>query len=191
MREKFSPIPFKHYTTPTSGYKEAGVLAILVPKEDQWNLVFMERTSNHPDDKHAGQISFPGGKKEKEETTLECALRETNEEIGVASQELEILGPLSELYIAVSNFLVYPFLAIAKKPLDYTPEIEEVKSIIETPISHLLNPKTIKSKDIHIGTRTLKAVPYFDLHGKTLWGATAIITSEILALLKKSGLEEF
>jgi 8-oxo-dGTP pyrophosphatase MutT (NUDIX family) len=145
----------------------------------------MERTSRYPADKHAGQISFPGGRKEDNETILECALRETHEEIGIEASEIEVLGSLSELYIGVSNFLVYPYLAIAKNELVYTPEVEEVQSIIESPIDYLFHPDTVKQKDITAGKRTLKNVPYYDLHGKTLWGATAMITSEILALIKK------
>ncbi len=161
-------------------------MAILVEKATGWNLVYMERTARHPDDKHAGQISFPGGKKEDDESILACALRETFEEIGIEQTEYEIMGQLSELYIPVSDFLVYPFLAIAKKELSYTLEEEEVAEIMEIPLDHLMNPSTLRKKDIHLGARTIKDVPYFDLYGKTLWGATAMISSEILALIKRS-----
>lgn len=148
--------------------------------------MYIKRASRHPDDKHAGQISFPGGKKEEGESILECALRETLEEIGITKEGYEIMGQLSELYIPVSNFLVYPFLAIAKKELSYTLEEEEVAGIIEIPVDHLMDPETLKYKDIHIGSRTIKNAPYFDLFGKALWGATAMISSEILALIKRS-----
>lgn len=183
-RERLAPIPIRSYDTPAEGYKRAAVIALLTKKEERWHLVFMQRTG-HPDDKHAGQISFPGGKKEDDEDILSCALRETYEEIGINQEEYEVLGQLSELYIPVSNFLVFPFLAVAKNKLTYTLEKEEVQNIIEIPLEYLRDDKNLSKKDIIIGTRTLKDVPYFNLNGKVLWGATAIITSEILALIKK------
>jgi len=183
---QLSPIPVDLYKRPESGYKTAAVIALVFPKNEEWHLLFIERASKYPNDKHAGQISFPGGQQEADETHLECALRELEEEVGIGKEKIEVIGALSELYISVSNFLVYPFLAFANGPLEYTLEENEVKSILEIQFSHLLNPDILKYKDILVNqSRLLKNVPYYDLGEHTLWGATSMMTAEILSLCTK------
>ena len=178
-----SPVSIGKYKLKSQDYKTAAVLLILYKKEDEYHIAFMRRTSRFKNDKHAGQISFPGGRKEKDETILECALRETHEEFGITPRQLRILGPLKELYVFVSNFLVYPFVAYANETLIFKPEEEEVEYILEIPLEKLLDPKTKKRKDIQVGDRLLKDVPYFDLDGKVLWGATAMMTHNLLDII--------
>jgi len=183
---KLSPIPFKNYDLPESGFKSASVLALIYLKDEEWTLLFIERSSKYPGDKHAGQISFPGGQKEGVESDWECALRETFEEVGIPTDSISLISPLSKLYIPVSNFLVTPYLAYLENPPSFIIQESEVKQTIEISISHLLDPTHFKRGDVTGGGRIIKDVPYFDLDGKILWGATSMMTAEILAYIKKA-----
>jgi 8-oxo-dGTP pyrophosphatase MutT (NUDIX family) len=162
-------------------HKVACVMVLLFKKEEDWHLILIQRTKN-PKDKHSGQISFPGGKYETADGELvNVALRETNEEIGIAAENIEILGRLTDLYIPVSNFRVFPFVGLLKTDATFTPQLGEVEQILTFPIAHfhnLDNQKTI-NLEVYDGM-ILKDVPYFDLDGKILWGATAMIISEFL-----------
>ncbi len=175
------------YQQPKENSKKAGVLAIILTSESTSpRLLFIKRTSKKQD-KHSGQISFPGGQFEPtDKTLLECALRETQEEVGIERLNLQILGMLTQVYVHVSDFIVQPYLAIYEEVPKYILEQEEVANIIEFPINTLLEQGSILYKDMKIQEHTLKQIPYFDLNGETLWGATAMITNEILHLIRSS-----
>lgn len=176
----------------TDNAKLAAVLLLLFKKSEEWHTVFIQRVSSNKRDTHNGQISFPGGKREDSDKDLqETALREAREEIGIKSEDVEILGKLSQMYIPVSNFIVEPFIGFLDYPPQYTLQASEVAGIIETPINHFFNPSVRKITDRKVATYlTLKNVPYFDLNGKILWGATAMMMNEFLSLHEK-GLEQF
>ena len=168
--------------------RQACVLLLLFPKAGEWHVLLTERTSSdNPNMRHSGQISFPGGKLEADDVSLEaCALRETHEEVGILQNSIKIIGQMTDLYIPVSNFQVFPFLAWTDSTPQYFPQISEVQDVIEVPLSILQNSKNIKMKDIRINDELiLKDVPYFDVYGHTVWGATAMILSEFLSLLKQ------
>ncbi len=177
LRRAHKPAPDDH--------KKAAVLLLIYPKAGLPHVMLTERASHHKD-RHSGQMSFPGGRYEKTDGDLSTtALREAEEEIGLAIEKTEVLSFLSELYIPVSNFLVQPVLAIAKQELKFVPEPGEVKEIVEVPLSLLLAEKTKKLIDIKISERmTLKDVPYFDVKGKIVWGATAMMMNELVELLR-------
>ncbi len=177
-RTKFPTIP--------STAKEACVLCLLYLKEEEWHLVLMERVSTNPNDRHSGQMSFPGGKLETGETYEEGALRETEEEIGIPREDIKILGKLTPLYIPVSNFHVHPFVGMLTYVPSFTPQKSEVKELVEVPINLLLDTNNRRIKDLTIKTITIKAVPYFDVYGKVVWGATAMMLSEFVALLNNT-----
>jgi 8-oxo-dGTP pyrophosphatase MutT (NUDIX family) len=162
-------------------HKVACVMILLFLKEEAWHLVLIQRTKN-PKDKHSGQISFPGGRHETTDGELvNVALRETTEEIGIAAENIEILGRLTDLYIPVSNFRVFPFVGLLKKDATFTPQLGEVEQILTFPIAHFHNLANQKTIDMEVyNGMVLKEVPYFDLDGKVLWGATAMIISEFL-----------
>lgn len=181
----------KFYKKPPEDARIACVLALFYPKNKieggkEWNMVLIERESSNPNDRHGGQISFPGGKLEEDDESLEAgALREAEEEVGVKAKEIEILGALTELYIPVSNFLVYPFVGYLDYEPMFIPQVSEVRSVVEVPISHLQNETTRKRRDLKAGKSiTIKGVPYFDVNGHVVWGATAMILSELLEILK-------
>ncbi|HRO08548.1 MAG TPA: CoA pyrophosphatase [Saprospiraceae bacterium] len=156
------------------------VLALLYPKDRKTYLALIERTSFHSGDKHAGQISFPGGKLEESDYSYEdCALRETYEEIGVMPESVGILGNLTPLYVPVSNFLIHPFIGFTAEYPKFNLHDTEVKSLIELPIEHILKSKYKGMADIEARGMTIKDVPYYDAAGKRIWGATAMIMSEL------------
>lgn len=173
------------YMSPNGSYKKASVHITVFEKNSEPHLLYIKRASVIKDDKHSGQISFPGGQLEDSDLTLEdCALRETNEELGLDISKIERLGPITPIYVYVSNFMVYPFVGIYHGIPKYTLQKSEVDFVIEAPIRDLLSDSIIKIKDIPVRDLVLRDVPYYDLQGETLWGATAMMTSEFISVLK-------
>lgn len=162
----------------------ACVLNLLHLHEGRWHTILIERTAN-PRDRHSGQVSFPGGRWEENDGELaNVALRETEEEIGIPAGQVQILGQLTDLYIPVSNFLVHPFVGILEGAPMFTPQPGEVEAVLTPALSVFQAPENRKKTDLtlHQGI-TLKDVPYFDVDGKIVWGATAMILSEFLELV--------
>jgi 8-oxo-dGTP pyrophosphatase MutT (NUDIX family) len=161
--------------------KESAVLFPLYKRAGAWYTAFMKR----PDSQgvHSGQLSFPGGRLEQNETHLEAALREAEEEVGIHRQEWRVLGTLSELYIPPSHFVVQSFLAVGPENPGFTLNTDEVVEWIEHPVSDLLKPQIIRRKEILVAkfNRTFDS-GYFDIQGHTLWGATAIMVQEFRSL---------
>jgi 8-oxo-dGTP pyrophosphatase MutT (NUDIX family) len=169
---------------PPADARQAGVLALFYPKAAEWHLVLIERSRSNANDRHSGQVSFPGGKYEEGDGTLAMtALREAEEEVGVKPQDIELLGHLTELYIPVSNFLVNPFVGITHQTPSFSPQQTEVQAIIEVPFELLCQPQTRQAADLRIGANiTLRQVPCYQVFGKPVWGATAMILSELLEI---------
>lgn len=133
---------------------------------------------------HSGQIAFPGGRYEDDDADLcETAMREAEEEIGVSRDSYEIIGQLSDLYVPPSNFLVRAFVAYAPRRPSYIPDPREVQEVIELDFSHFFNSTNIKVKDFpaHNSLNNTSA-PYFDVEGVTIWGATAMMLTELVDL---------
>ncbi|MBL7802157.1 MAG: CoA pyrophosphatase [Saprospiraceae bacterium] len=154
-------------------------------EHDDWRTVLIQRTTN-PRDRHSGQISFPGGRWEESDgdDLAAAALREAHEEIGVSPLEVELIGRLTDLYIPVSNFLVHPFVGVLLGRPEFQPQPGEVENILTPPIRQLNDPLNRKMTDISIAQGlTIREVPYFDVEGHVLWGATAMILSEFFAIL--------
>lgn len=178
----------RYYRVPQTA-KEAGVMLLLYPEADEWHTIFIKRSSNS-NDKHSGQISFPGGSLEPcDLSPAACALRETEEELGIKAEAIQILGSLSDLYVFASNFLVYPFVGI----IDHEPVLSldqrEVQSAIKAPISYFTDESIIKHMDMDIRGFKMKDVPYYDLYGEVLWGATAMMFSEFLNIWNRANVE--
>lgn len=186
VQDKMSHAIRKHATLIPKDARIACVLGLLYPKNEEWHIILIERQSSHPDDKHGGQISFPGGMQEPTDSSLEdTALRETFEEVGIPIEEIKILGPTTSLYIPVSNFQVFPFLAYLEKTPVFQPQPSEVKSILEVPLSHFAKPETLKTTDMKVSKNmALKNVPYYDVEGHILWGATAMMIREMLEVME-------
>lgn len=171
---------------PPPDAREAGVLALLFPKAQDWHLTLILRQNNNPNDRHGGQVSFPGGKREQSDSDLQAtALREAEEEVGVDRTAIQLLGALSELYIPVSNFRVQPYVGFVDHQPAFDPQPEEVQEILEVPFRQFLDKQTRRKKDLHLYPQlVLRDVPYFDVHDQTVWGATAMMISELVAVLQ-------
>ena len=163
----------------------AGVMALFYPnKENETHLVFILRKTYKG--VHSAQVGFPGGKVEESDKDLqETALRETEEEIGVAQEHIEVLKTLSPLYIPPSNFMVYPFLGISNEQLSFTKQDDEVEDIIEVPLKDYLNEENVVTTKVPTSYNIEVEVPAFKLNGHIVWGATAMMLSEIKVLLKQ------
>ena len=164
--------------------KSAAVMMLFYPKNGRTHLVLIVRNSY--EGVHSAQIAFPGGKYEVEDITFEkTALRETYEEIGIHPDSMEIIRPFTHLYIQPSNFLVYPFLGICKNEIIFIPDTSEVADIIELPLSVFLAEDVVVSVMISTSYANNILVPAFKIEDHIIWGATAMMLSELKEVLKK------
>lgn len=165
--------------------KKSAVLVLIYNQNDSFKTVLIQRPTY--DGVHSAQIAFPGGKFEETDIDLlHTALRETQEEIGIDTQQLEIIGKLTDVYISPSNFLVSPFIAYTSQTPIFKADTREVERIITTDILGL-NDSNIKGiKTItHSNGYKIKS-PYYNIEGHTVWGATAMMISELNAILERS-----
>ena len=164
---------------------KAGVMALFYPdKQQQTKLVLILR--NTYNGVHSGQIGFPGGKFQPNDVSLEkTAIRETSEEIGIPEQSIEIIKQLTEVYIPPSNFYVQPFLGIIKDTPTFNKQDDEVEEIIEVLLNHLFNELNVINTSVETSYKIKVEVPAYKLNGHIVWGATAMMLSEIKDLLKK------
>lgn len=164
--------------------REAGVLILLYPKNQELHITFIQRTEyNGP---HSGQISFPGGKSERtDQDIIYTALRESNEEIGINTDEVNVLGQLTPLHIPISNFVVYPTIGIYATTPVFKIDPSEVKEVIEVKLQDLLDPKNCTSKEFKYGDLSFIA-PIYNPNNVTIWGATAMILSEFLEISREN-----
>lgn len=164
--------------------RKAAVMMLLYPKGNQSYLALIKRNS-YPG-VHSAQIAFPGGQVEPVDVTLlDTALRETEEEIGIDSNQIQIIRPFSELYIPPSNFLVFPFLGVIHNEPEFQPQLEEVTQIVEFPVKDFLDEKSVVIRNIDTSYGKGLAVPTFQIEEHYIWGATAMMMSELKEVLKK------
>ena len=161
--------------------RQAGVLLLLYPVHSVLHVVLTVRTSslNH----HSGQISLPGGGWEEGDASFQdTALREAWEEIGVNTDGLELLGPLTSLYIPPSNNVIHPFVAYVPQRPAFRPDPIEVADLLEVPLSLLLDPVTRREEEwVRDGAPV--RVPFYAVGEHKVWGATATVLAEFLALI--------
>lgn len=163
--------------------RQSAVMVLLFPSNNRLRAIYIKRSEY--DGVHSGQIAFPGGKQEKTDTGFEAtALRETFEEIGVTADKIEIIGQLSDLFIPPSNFIVKPFVGYCTHQPAYKLDPREIQSVVEIDLADFYSENRIFEKEFSSGTsgQTIKA-PYFAINGIEIWGATAMITSELLDVL--------
>lgn len=161
------------------GIRPAAVLVPLVRREEGFTVLFTRRTAHLYD--HAGQISFPGGRSEPGESPEATALRESEEEIGLAPRQVEIIGSLQE-YVTVTGYRVTPVVGLVSLPLELKPDEFEVAEIFEVPLEVLLDPANHQRNSLHHEgvERHYYAVPYREYY---IWGATAGMLMNFYAFL--------
>lgn len=167
----------------------SGVLILFYCYQEELHLVLTRRRDDL--NNHAGQISFPGGKHEPDETLQETAVREAHEEIGINPGAITILGELTPLYIPPSDFEVHPTVAWytnGQQPA-FSPSDAEVAEILEVPLRHLLRPET-RVEELWNWRGEKVLVPYFNVDGHKVWGATAMMLSELVERLRTVGAEQ-
>lgn len=162
------------------GLREGAVMILLFPTDAGISTLFTVRRQDLAD--HAGQISFPGGKREDGETFEETALRECEEEIGITLAEINVIGALSPLYIPPTRFIVHPFVGAISPLPAIIPQEREVDAVLKIPLHVLQDPATHQSEEWTIRGES-STVPFFRVDGHVIWGATAMITAELLDVL--------
>ncbi|WP_052296373.1 NUDIX hydrolase [Gracilinema caldarium] len=162
---------------PEQHYRPSAVLLLLYQAGDALYFPLILRSSqlNH----HASQIGLPGGALEPGESAEQAALRETEEELGISTAKIQILGSLSPLGLAVSGYTIYPVVGYHEGPLNVRPNPAEVARCIMVSLDELLHDKTIITHTLEDG----RNVPAYRLAGATVWGATAMILAELTEIL--------
>lgn len=159
---------------------ESAVLVLFIEKEELLYLLLIRRSEDGRI--HGGQIGFPGGRAEPTDTGFwDTALRETQEETGIAPETVEPVGQLSPIYIPHSNFIVHPFVGFTAYPQFFQRQKEEIDEILLIPYSRFFNPNC-QTTSVFETLRGPVIAPCFTLEDVRIWGATAMIISELLSI---------
>lgn len=165
--------------------RNASVMALVYPKKDIMHLALILRAEYKGN--HSGQVALPGGKQEAfDKNHWHTAMREVEEEIGVSTSDVEFIKELTPLYVPVSKFKVHPFLAVSKKELSFTLQVSEVADLIEMPLDYFIFESNIEQISIKTNSNHQINAPAFIYENHTIWGATAMILSELKVLLVDS-----
>lgn len=180
-QELMAPSFRNDYQTDKDLLRQSGVLLLLYAKDKIPHFVLMKRSSKLRT--HSGQISLPGGRKDKADSSYyHTAIRETHEELGVDEEYITLLGELTPLYIPISNFMVNPFVAYSEQPLIFRANDAEVEEVLEIPVNKLLDESCITEESWEKRGKSYRR-PFFAVSEHKVWGATAMILSEFRQLL--------
>ncbi len=163
----------------------SSVLALFYPVSGEPYLVLIQRPTYNG--VHSGQVAFPGGKSEPgDKDLLETAMREAREEIGIDPDQVQMLGKLTDLYIPPSNFNVSPFVGYLTERPTFTPDPGEVEGIVEVPFRYILTDNCLELRKFIVRNGIEIEAPAFVVKGAVIWGATAMMLSELRELLRNS-----
>lgn len=185
-QKKMLPVPVENsnarkLTAPEDASPSSVLIPMILDKDDQLNVILTLRTSGI---RHGGQICFPGGRSELNEDPLETALRESHEEIGLRPQDVQILGSITSFYLQHTNNLINPFIGYVEEKPKLTRNPNEVEEIIMVKLNVLATEDKLINERWDLEHDSFN-VPYWDIHEVPLWGATAMILSELLELYKE------
>ena len=163
--------------------KLAGVMVLVYSKEDVYHMMFNRRS--HQVARHKGEIAFPGGGYEEDDSDLlETALRETYEEMGIRSKDITVLGELDD-FKTITNYKVSPYVGSFVWPYDFKPN-KEVAEVKEIPLGALFDTKNRRS-DIRLTESKTQSMPVYVYEGTVIYGATAMILERFLSILETAG----
>ena len=163
---------------------KAGVMAVFYPKNSQTYFVLILRKTYKG--VHSNQVGFPGGRVEKEDRDLaETALRETEEEVGIPQDKIEVIRELSKLYIPPSNFWVHPFVGILEETPNLIPQESEVEDILEVKLEDFLSEESFVTRNLSTSYMKNIDVPAFLLNDQVVWGATGMMLGELREMLQE------
>lgn len=166
---------------PNNRTRKSAVLILFYPHQDEIYFPVILRPAY--DGVHSGQIAFPGGRYElSDENLIRTALREAQEEIGLRLTDVKILGSLTELFIPPSNFYVLPVIATMPYRPDFYPDAREVEDIFEIKLDEISSSKIVGHSDIQVRGESVHA-PHYEVQGYKIWGATAMMISELLTVI--------
>jgi 8-oxo-dGTP pyrophosphatase MutT (NUDIX family) len=170
---------------PGQQMKYSSVLLLLFPDGGKIYTCLTRRNLHMKD--HPGQVSFPGGKIEEGESPELTAIREAQEEVGISPLDVNLLGRLSELYIPISGYVIFPYVGWMDKKPDFVLNTDEAEKLILFPVQDFLQKEEIKYTEMETSTGLL-TVPYYPFDGEIIWGATAMILAEFFEVLKTARL---
>lgn len=166
---------------PNERTRRSAVLICFYPFQNSIYLPLILRPQY--DGVHAGQMAFPGGRMERfDENLTRTALREAQEEVGIRVSDVKVLGLLTELFIPPSNFFVQPVVGILPYRPDFYPDPREVEAIVEVDLDTLLDETIVGDSQIEVRGILVDA-PFYQIQGHRVWGATAMMISELLMVL--------
>jgi 8-oxo-dGTP pyrophosphatase MutT (NUDIX family) len=174
-----------------SGEPKPGAVLVLFYENEKGEICIplMQRPSY--EGAHSGQISLPGGKVEPEDDTrYDTALRECEEEIGIPQSKVEVIGELSELYIFASHYTVLPVVGYMQGLPEFIPDHIEVDKVIEAPVERLIDKNYHLQKRLQVRHFEIDA-PYFDVFGEIVWGATAMMLSELVTVIEQKDIQKY
>lgn len=170
---------------PNEKTRKSAILILFYPYQGEIYLPLILRPQY--DGVHAGQMAFPGGRMERtDENLIRTALREAQEEIGIRVTDVRVLGQLTELFIPPSNFFVQPVIGVMNHRPDFYPDPREVEQVVEVPLETLLDETIVGDTQIDVRGVLIDA-PFFQIQNHKVWGATAMMISELLAVIAESG----
>jgi len=182
----------RHAGPPPRDARQAAVVVLIYPEQDEprrgeWKIILTQRPSSLPN--HGGQICLPGGMIDPGESPQQAALREMEEELGVAAHDVTLLGELSPIYVWVSNFWVTPFVMWCETEPAWQPSVDEVEALIGLPLADLLDDNCL-SELLHCRGNLEFASPCIESGGHKVWGATSMILGELKAILRESNRDD-
>jgi len=166
---------------PNERTRKSAVLIVFYPYQDSIFLPLILRPLY--DGVHAGQMAFPGGRMERsDESLVRTALREAQEEVGIRISDVKVLGQLTELYIPPSNFFVLPVVGMLPYRPDFYPDPREVDRVVEVSLDELMDKTIIGENAVEVRGAIIDA-PFYHIQEFKVWGATAMMISELLTVI--------
>ncbi len=178
-----SRLSIEEYLERNPDYRTSAVMLLLFPSGNFISSLLIERPSY--EGVHSGQLALPGGRSEEtDDDLIHTAIRETFEEVGVKVLREQIIGPLTPIYIPPSRFLVHPFVAFLNERPEFIPDEREVESLLEVNLSLFMDEEVKQRRRITVGENMFLEAPCYVIGDKILWGATAMMFSEMESILR-------